>query len=243
MSSEYTVAQHSDVQFASGGATLAGYLALPDAAGPHPAVVAIHEVYGLNANMRGVADRFADEGYVALAVDLFAGRSRALCLARLMSGMLFSSLDHSGLRELRAALGFLAARPEVDTSRVGAIGFCMGGSLAIAWACTDERLRVIAPFYGFNPRPLSAVARSCPVVGSYPEKDFTRGAGEKLATELARHGIRNDIKVYPGARHSFFNDEGGSHDPAASADAWRRVLGFFREELRHHQSLPPPTST
>jgi carboxymethylenebutenolidase len=243
MSSEYILAQHSDVHFDSGGARLAGYLALPDGRGPHPALVAIHELYGLNANMRSVADRFAHEGYAALAVDLFAGRNRALCLARLMSGMFLNSLDHSGLDDLRAALAFLTARPEVDASRVGAIGFCMGGSLAIAWACTDDRLRAIAPFYGFNPRPLSAAARSCPVVGSYPEKDFTRGAGEKLAAELTRHGIRNDVKVYPGARHSFFNEDGRAYDPAASADAWRRVLEFFGRELGHHQSLPPPTST
>jgi carboxymethylenebutenolidase len=242
MSSEYIVVQHSDVHFDSGGATLAGYLALPDGPGPHPGLVAIHELYGLNANMRGVADRFAGEGYAALAVDLFAGRSRALCIARLMSGMLLSSLDHSGLRDLRAALASLSARPEVDASRIGAIGFCMGGSLAIAWACTDDRLRAIAPFYGFNPRPLSAVARSCPVVGSYPEKDFTRGAGEKLAAELTRHGIRNDVKVYSGARHSFFNEDGRAYDPAASADAWRRVLEFFGQELGDHHSLPPPTS-
>jgi carboxymethylenebutenolidase len=158
-----------------------------------------------------------------------------------MRGMLFSSLDHGGLNDLRAALALLVTRPEVDGSRVGAIGFCMGGSLAIAWACTDERLRVIAPFYGFNPRPLSAVARSCPVVGSYPEKDFTRAAGEKLKTELTQRSVRNDIKVYPGARHSFFNETGRAYDPAASADAWSRVLAFFGDELRLHQSLPPPT--
>src|SRR5437016_12887764 len=98
MSSEYIVAQHSDVRFKSGRVTPAGYLALPEGGGPHPGVVAIHELYGLNANMRGVADRLAGEGYAALAVDLFAGRSRARCIMRLIRGMRLSARDHARLR-------------------------------------------------------------------------------------------------------------------------------------------------
>ena len=107
----------------------------------------------------------------------------------------------------------------------------MGGGFAIAWASTDPRLNVIAPFYGFNPRPLSALERSCPIVGSYPENDITKGAGEKLDQELSKHNIPHDIKIYPGAKHSFFNDQGGNHDPAASQDAWERTLKFFKEQM------------
>ncbi len=191
----------------------------------------IHEAFGLNDNIRDVSRRFADAGYVALAVDLFSGSSRALCMARFMRGMIFDSLDHGALRDLRSALDGLARQPYVDEERLGAIGFCMGGGLAIAWACTDDRLGAIAPFYGMNPRPLEAVARSCPVVGSYPEKDFTAQTGRKLDARLGRHDVPRDIKVYPGARHSFFNDRGRAHDPAASEDAWRRTLAFFGEHL------------
>ena len=92
-----------DVTFPGDGATLTGHLALPPAGGPHPAVVVIHEILGLNEQIRDVADRFAGEGYAALAVDLFADRNRALCMARFMSGLLLNALDHDE-EELRRSI-------------------------------------------------------------------------------------------------------------------------------------------
>jgi carboxymethylenebutenolidase len=210
---------------------LRGYLARPEGDGPFPGVVIIHEVFGLNENIQGIARRFADVGYAALAVDLFTGRSRAVCMARFVGGMLRGSPDRFGIGDLKAALGVLAEQPSIDGGRIGAIGFCMGGGFAVAWACTDDRLRAIAPFYGVNPRPLRAVARSCPVVGSYPEKDFTARSGRKLDAELGRSGVPRDIKVYEGARHSFFNDGGRGYDPTAAEDAWLRTLAFFEEHV------------
>ena len=211
---------------------LEAYYARPEGEGPFPAVVVIHEIFGLNDNIRDIASRFSSEGYAALAVDLFAGRNRALCMAQFMGGMIFNSLEHGGVKNLKATLSFLSTQPDVDPEHVGAIGFCMGGGLAIAWACSDNRLGAIAPFYGMNPRPLEAVKRACPVVGSYPEKDFTAGAAKKLDAELSEANIPRDIKIYEGARHSFFNDQGGAYDAAASADAWRRTLEFFGTHLR-----------
>src|SRR3979490_3146956 len=84
------------------------YLALPDGPGPHPAVVVIHEAYGLNENIKDIAGRFADQGYAALAVDLFGGRNRAICMARYMTGMLAGSVNRSGIGELKDALTYLA---------------------------------------------------------------------------------------------------------------------------------------
>jgi carboxymethylenebutenolidase len=219
------------VSFEGDGDRLQGYIARPEGEGPFPGVVIIHEAFGLNENMQDIARRFADEGYVAFAVDHFAGRNRAACMARFIGGMLRGTPERFGIGDLKKALSVLAEQPSVDGERVGAIGFCMGGGFAVAWACTDDRLRAIAPFYGVNPRPLSAVSRSCPVVGSYPEKDFTARSGRKLDAELERHGIPRDIKIYEGARHSFFNDRGRSYDPGASEDAWRRTLAFFDEHV------------
>jgi len=209
-----------------------GYLALPDGDGPHPGVVVIHEAFGLNEHIKDVGRRFAGAGYAALAVDLFSDRNRALCMARYMGGMLLGRVHRAGIPDLKDALTHLAALPEVDGERVGAIGFCIGGGFAIAWACTDPRLKAIAPFYGGNPRPLEVVRRACPVVGSYPEKDFTASAGRALDEELDKHHIEHDVKVYPNARHSFFNDTGRAYDKPAAEDAWSRVLDFFGKQLK-----------
>ena len=208
-----------------------GFAALPDGDGPHPGVVVIHEAYGLNENIKDITRRFAESGYAALAVDLFAGRNRALCMARYMAGMLRGSLERAGIGDLEAALGHLAAMPEVDPERIGAIGFCMGGGFAIAWACTDDRLKAIAPFYAANPKPIDAVSRLCPVVGSYPEKDFSASAGRALDQALDKSGIEHDIKIYPGARHSFFNDRGRAFNKEAAEDSWARTITFFGKHL------------
>jgi len=106
-----------------------------------------------------------------------------------------------------------------------------GGTFAIAWACTDDRLKAIAPYYASNPRPLEAVARLCPVVGSYPTGDFTTSHGQKLDTILDDYKIPHDIKFYPGARHSFFNDQGRSYNATAAQDSWQRVMEFFKEHI------------
>jgi carboxymethylenebutenolidase len=219
------------ISFQSGDDHLDAFFARPERGEPFPGVVVIHEASGLNDNIKDVARRFANQGYAAFAVDLFANRNRAVCMARIMGGMLRGSSDLFGVPDLKRALGVLAEQPYVDEDRLGAIGFCMGGGFAIAWACTDDRLKAIAPYYGANPRPLSAVARSCPVVGSYPGSDFTARSARKLEAELERHGVPHDVKIYPGARHSFFNDRGRSYDPAASEDSWRRTLAFFREHI------------
>ena len=194
-------------------------------------MVVIHEVFGLNENIRDITRRFADSGYAAFAVDLFTGRNRAVCMARFMGGMLRGEHEPFGVGDLKKALTVLGEQSGVDAARLGAIGFCIGGGYALAWACNDERLKAIAPYYGANPRPLSAVARSCPVVGSYPEKDFTARSARKLDRELARRGVPRDVKIYPGARHSFFNDRGRTYDPAAAEDAWRRTLAFFAQHI------------
>jgi carboxymethylenebutenolidase len=114
---------------------------------------------------------------------------------------------------------------------MGAVGFCLGGTLALTWACTDGRLKAIGPYYGSAPRRREALSRLCPVVGSWPENDFTTGAAGTLEVELTKAGVAHDLKVYPGAKHSFFNDRGAAYDAAASADSWERVLAFFAEHV------------
>jgi carboxymethylenebutenolidase len=208
-----------------------GYLVTPDGSGPHPGVVVIHEVYGLNDQIKEICQRFAAAGYAALAVDLFTDRNRAVCMTRYMAGMLLGSVNRYGVSDLKSALTYLAKNHAIDARRLGAIGFCMGGSFAVAWACTDSRLKAIAPFYAVNPRPLDVVSRLCPVVGSYPENDFTAKAGRTLDVELDKYDIAHDIKVYPGAEHSFFNTESKAYNKDAAEDSWIRVIKFFGDQI------------
>jgi carboxymethylenebutenolidase len=220
------------ISFQSGTRQREGYLARPEGEGPFPGIVVIHEAFGLNENMKDIARRFAAEGYVALAVDLFAGRNHTVCMFRFISQWLLKPLNNSSITDLKSALTFLAEQPGVDSARLGALGFCLGGGFVIAWACTDDRLKVIAPYYGANPRPIEAVARLCPVVGSYPGNDLTAPWGRRLDVELDRYHVPHDIKIYPGAKHSFFNDTlKGNYNEAAAKDSWERVLAFFGERI------------
>jgi carboxymethylenebutenolidase len=217
--------------FQSESRQLEGYLARPEGEGPFPGIVVIHEAYGLNENIKDITRRFADQGYIALAVDLFAGRNRAICMFRFMGNLLLNSLQNNTITDLKASLTFLSEQQVVDNVRLGAVGYCLGGSFAIAWACTDDRLKAIAPYYAMNPRPLEAVNRLCPVVGSYPGSDFTTPIGQKLDVELERYQVPHDIKIYSGAKHSFFNDTSRNYNKSAAQDSWGRVLAFFGEHL------------
>src|SRR5215470_17859159 len=113
---------------------LDGYLARPEGDGPFPGVVIIHEAYGLNENIKDIARRFASVGYVALAVDLFAGRNHAICMVHFLIGAIFNSLNNSAVHDLKTSLTYLSRQPGIDESRLGAVGYCLGGSFVIAWA-------------------------------------------------------------------------------------------------------------
>lgn len=214
------------------------YLAVPNGTGPFPGVVVVHEASGLNDNIRDICRRFAAEGYAALGVDLFEGRNRVVCMARMLVGGMVGNLNYCGVPALKAALGQLASHPDVDGARIGAAGFCMGGSIVLTWACTDNRLTAIAPFYGAAPKPREAIRRMCPVVGSWPDKDFTTKAAGILRAELTATGTPHDLKIYPGAKHAFFNDQWRTYHPAAAADSWQRVLDFFADHVRRNPQRP-----
>ena len=122
------------------------HLVVPEGAGPYPGVVVIHEAFGLNDNIRRICRRFAEQGYAALGVDLFAGRSRTVCMARLFIDWLAGRLDDCAIVSLKDAVRQLGDRADVDAERIGAVGFCIGGTVASTWACTDNRLKAIAPY-------------------------------------------------------------------------------------------------
>jgi len=207
------------------------FFAKPKDTGSFPGLVVIHEAFGLNDNIREIARQFAEQGYAALAVDLFSNRNRILCMLRAFHGLLIRPLHNSTLSDLQSTMAFLREQENVDRNRIGAVGFCMGGAYALQLAVTEKGMKAASVFYGANPKPLEALAQSCPIVGSYPDKDFTTQAARELEAVLTKNNIPHDIKIYDNTKHSFFSQRRTPAEVEASKDAWQRMLFFFHEYL------------
>src|SRR6185436_9621518 len=178
------------------GRPMRGALALPSATGPRPAVIVIHEIFGLNDDIRRITGRFADLGYVALAPDLYDTEgARLLCIARTL--MALRRCEGPAFADLDAARAWLAARPEVDASRIGAVGFCMGGGFALLYAVRAP-LGVAAAFYGDVPKTADGLRGVCPVLGGFGGRDrIFAPQGERLGRLLTELGVPHDVKLYP----------------------------------------------
>lgn len=221
------------------GGTLRAYLATPDGTGPWPGVVVIHEIFGLTDDIRRQADRFAAQGYVALAPDLYDWGTTARCLIATVRTMLTG--HGRALEDIQHARRFLADRDDC-TGNVGVVGFCLGGGLAIL--VSPEGFGAAAPNYGQLPREINERLRgACPMVASYGAKDRPlKGAAAKLESVLNELGVDNDVKEYPEASHGFLFEHTGKagwtepvlvkYDAEAAEDAWDRIFAFFDKYLK-----------
>jgi carboxymethylenebutenolidase len=210
-----------------------GYLAKPSGGGPAPAVVVIIEWWGMNDQIQKVADRLAAEGYVALVPDLYHGHvtSDPEKAHELMRG-----LDvQEALRDLGSAVDYLHSLPEVGKSKIGSIGFCMGGGLSLQLALHRKDLAGAVMFYG-QPETDKAVLKgiSCPVLGLFGEEDqgIPREKVEAMEKGLKEVGKGCEVKMYSGAGHAFFNETRPSYKAEAASDAWTRTLAFFKARLK-----------
>lgn len=220
------------VQYAANGGQGSGYLAHPNRDGPFPAVVVIQEWWGLNDHIKDVADRFARAGYIALAPDLYGGKATTEPdeARKLAMGL---DMEHA-VQEMIGAVNYLCGR--ADVGKIGAIGFCMGGSLTLLLAARTPRLSAAAPFYGGRPLAVEDVSRiGCPVLAIFGGQD--QGIPPERITELRsqfeRAGVLHEIVVYEQAGHAFFNDtRPEAYNASAAHDAWQRTLAFFAQHLR-----------
>jgi carboxymethylenebutenolidase len=198
------------------------------------------EAFGLVPHIQDVAKRVAGEGYVAIAPDFYyrlpdnkAGYDE---LPKAI-GLMQKVVDAKFTEDMRAALDFLAAQPNVDAARIGVTGFCMGGRLTMLSACAlPDRVKAAAPFYGGG---ISALAGQfeklrAPVLLFFGERDAFIPMDQVRAVEakLKDLGKRHEVKVYAGAAHGFFCDERPEYHAASAKDAWSRLTGFLAENLR-----------
>lgn len=221
------------IEYVSEAGNTPGYLASPAREGLFPGVVIIQEWWGLVPHIQDVSNRFAREGFVALAPDLYHGQvadepdeARKLAM----------ELDRArAVGEIVAAIQCLRELESISPKKIGVVGWCMGGWLAIATAAANSHVGAVVVFYG-NPGDLSFVPKiQAPLLGLYGEHDHGIPVDlvRSFESALNEHGIVNEIYIYPNAQHAFFNDTRKEiYSPDAAQDAWTRTLDWFRQYLR-----------
>jgi carboxymethylenebutenolidase len=225
-----------DVQFSSNGATAGGYLATPSS-GSGPGVIVIQEWWGLNDQIRHTADRFAREGFNALAPDFYHGTEIKIGEPDEAGKMLMAlNIDRVG-KDARGAAQYLKQHQATRGSKVGVIGYCMGGQLALlAGTVAPDEIGAVVDMYGIHPNVKPDFTKmAAPALLLFAEKDDFVNADARAAIEsqLRQAGVKFDSHVYPGVDHAFMNDERPEvYNESASEDAWRRALDFFRSSLR-----------
>jgi len=243
-----------EIEFTTDIGEARGFVAMPAAAadagpsgagedGDFPGVLLIHEWWGINDHVKDLAQRFAREGYVTLAPDLYDGKSTADReeAAKLMAGL----RPESAVAVMVAALE--ALDQEYSVSRIGVVGFCMGGSMALLVGCHSNRMSAIIPFYGDHP-PEEELARvHAPIlfIGAEDDPWITRDRIADLKAILERRHKTFEIVVPAGTQHAFFNDtRPDAHNAEAAREMWEKVKGFLRQELvekRHQPAGVNPT--
>ena len=233
------------------GSAINGYLARPADGASHPAIIVIHEAGGVGDHIRDVSDRFANIGYVALAVDLYTregGPPPAGDMEALMK-RLFSMSDRTALDDLEGAAAWLRAREDVR-GRVGCIGFCMGGRYTLLFACASEQLNAAVDCWGgfvdratpdqratpLRPVPPLELAEKlrCPLLAAVGAEDQnpSPAIGAQLLEQARTSGQEVKLDVYEGAGHAFFADYRPSYRPEPASRLWQEIVPFLARHLQ-----------
>jgi len=222
------------VSYKSGDETVQGILNTPAGKGPFPAVIVIHEWWGLNDWVKDEASKLSGEGYVTLAIDLYRGKVATTPdqAHEIMRGV----PEDRAKRDLQAAFEFLASQPNVKKDRIGAIGWCMGGGYSLDVALQEATLAADVINYGHLATDPDALKKiNAPILGSFGAQDrgITPDDVHKFEAALKQLGKKVDIKIYDDAGHAFENPNNKDGYRAADAeDAWKRTVAFFAANLK-----------
>jgi carboxymethylenebutenolidase len=228
-------ADSKTVSYKSGDETVQGILYTPAAKGPFPALIVIHEYWGLNDWVKDQASKLADQGYVTLAVDLYRGKVATTpdMAHELMRGV----PEDRAKRDLHAAFEFLAAQPNVKKNRIGSIGWCMGGGYSLDIALEEPTLAADVINYGHLATDVDALKKiNAPILGLFGAQDrgITADDVKKFGATLDQLGKKIDVKIYDDAGHAFENPNNKDGYRAADAsDAWNRTVAFLADNLKN----------
>ena len=221
--------------FKSNGGTASGYVASP-ASGKGPGVIVIQEWWGLIPQVTGVADMLAREGFNALAPDFYHGKSAKIGEPDQAQKLMMELNIEQAAKDAKGAAQFLAAHPRTSSKKVGVIGFCMGGMLALmTGTVAPDQVGAVVDCYGVPPRqkPDYAKMKGIPVLGIFGGKDeHVTQAVPTLEADLAAAGVPFEKVVYPDADHAFLNEQRTDvHRPGDASDAWPKIIAFLKRHL------------
>src|ERR1700678_1597539 len=228
-------AQGKSVSYKSGDETVNGILYTPAGQGPFPALIVIHEYWGLNDWVKEQAGKLTDQGYVSLAIDLYRGKvaDNPDLAHELMRGV----PDDRALRDLRAAFDFLASQPNVKKDKIGSIGWCMGGGYSLDVALAEPQLAATVINYGrLATEPSDLKKINAPILGLFGGQDrgITPDDVKKFQQSMEQLGKKVEVKIYPDAGHAFENPNNKTgYRPEAAADAWQRTVSFLAATLKN----------
>ncbi len=227
-------ATSKDVSYASGDETVKGVLFTPEGKGPFPALVVIHEWWGLNDWVKDQASKLADQGYVTLAIDLYRGK--VATTPEMAHEIMRGVPEDRANRDLHAAVVFLQSQPNVNKDKLGSIGWCMGGGYSLDVALQEPTLKADVINYGHLATDDSTLQKiNAPILGLFGGQDqgITPDSVKKFEGQMKALGKKVDVTIYPDAGHAFENPNNkGGYREADAADAWSRTVKFLHANLQ-----------